>query len=166
MEYDEEFRIVEHNGYKFQVSNFGYCSVDIVLEKGYYKTKNWYKGKRIPIHILVAKAFPEICGEWFEGCNVHHINGYKKDNCAWNLICLSQKEHSQRHSFEHSKIGKEYDCNGKQNGKIMKYDFYWNPIKLYNNAIEIAAEIPYGKETILSHIKKGTLLDGYYYVKL
>ena len=48
-------------------------------------------------HILVAKAFPEICGEWFEGCVVHHINFNKLDNRPENLIVLSHTEHSKLH---------------------------------------------------------------------
>lgn len=37
------------------------------------------------IHRLVAFAFPEICGEWFEGAEVDHINGNVKDDRAENL---------------------------------------------------------------------------------
>ena len=38
-----------------------------------------------PVHRAVAKAFPEICGEWFEGCVVDHLNGVREDNRAENL---------------------------------------------------------------------------------
>lgn len=37
------------------------------------------------IHRLVAFAFPEICGEWFEGAEVDHINGDPMDDRAENL---------------------------------------------------------------------------------
>lgn len=44
------------------------------------------------VHRLVAKAFPEICGEWFEGCEVDHRNGIKWDNRAENLrVCTHQQ---------------------------------------------------------------------------
>ena len=48
-------------------------------------------------HILVAQAFPEICGEWFEGCHVHHKNFDKTDNRPENLIVLSSQEHTKLH---------------------------------------------------------------------
>lgn len=41
--------------------------------------------KTFTVHRLVAKAFPEICGEWFEGCEVDHINTIKHDNHPSNL---------------------------------------------------------------------------------
>lgn len=50
----------------------------IVLRKN---NKNHY----FKIHQLVAKAFPEICGEWFEGCEVDHIDGNPENNSAYNL---------------------------------------------------------------------------------
>lgn len=53
--------------------------------------------KEIGLHILVAKHFPEICGEWFEGCQVHHKNFNKLDNRAENLIVLSKSEHQKLH---------------------------------------------------------------------
>lgn len=48
-------------------------------------------------HVLVAQAFPEICGEYFEGCHVHHINHNKLDNRPENLIVISSSEHSKIH---------------------------------------------------------------------
>lgn len=42
-------------------------------------------GKSFPVSKLVAIAFPEICGEWYEGCEVDHINTNTKDNRAENL---------------------------------------------------------------------------------
>lgn len=54
------------------------------------------KGER-PLHILVAKTFPEICGEWYEGCHVHHRNFDRLDNRAENLIIITPSEHSKLH---------------------------------------------------------------------
>lgn len=55
-------------------------------------------GKTVPIHVLVAKAFPEICGKWFHGCVIHHINEVKTDNRAENLVVLSKAEHMKLHN--------------------------------------------------------------------
>lgn len=48
-------------------------------------------------HIVVAKANPDICGEWFEGCVVHHLNGNKQDNRPENLRVVTTTEHSLIH---------------------------------------------------------------------
>lgn len=49
------------------------------------------------VHILVAKAFPEICGEWFEGCDVHHKDFNTSNNIASNLVVLTKEEHKRIH---------------------------------------------------------------------
>lgn len=50
--------------------------------------------KYIQISNLVAKAFPEICGEWFDGCQVDHLNTIRTDNRAINLKVCTAKENS------------------------------------------------------------------------
>ena len=40
---------------------------------------------------LVAWAFPEICGEWFEGAEVDHINGFRGDDRAANIQVVNHK---------------------------------------------------------------------------
>lgn len=41
---------------------------------------------------VVAFAFPEICGEYFEGAEIDHINGIRKDNRPENLKWVTHKE--------------------------------------------------------------------------
>lgn len=53
--------------------------------------------KEVAFHILIAKTFPEICGEWFDGCAVHHKDGNKLNNTPENLIVLSKEEHHKLH---------------------------------------------------------------------
>lgn len=55
--------------------------------KGYYRVCLWKDNKRklYRIHHLVAKAFPEICGEWFDGAEIDHLNTVITDNRAINL---------------------------------------------------------------------------------
>ena len=62
-----------------------------------YRAVSLGKYKESAYHILVAKTFPEFCGEWFEGCNVHHRNFEKLDNRPENLIILSANEHLKLH---------------------------------------------------------------------
>lgn len=44
------------------------------------------------IHRAVAKAFPEICGEWFKGAVCNHKDEDKTNNRADNLEWITQKE--------------------------------------------------------------------------
>lgn len=50
------------------------------------------KAKTHFVSILVAQAFPEICGEWFEGCEVDHIDTNVTNNVATNLRCVTKSE--------------------------------------------------------------------------
>jgi len=54
-------------------------------------------GKKHFAHREIAKAFPEICGEWFEGCEVHHIDGNPLNNEANNLLVCTREEHLAFH---------------------------------------------------------------------
>lgn len=49
---------------------------------------------------VVAKAFPEICGEWFDECEVHHIDEDPTNDKAENLMVLSHEDHVK---MEHPK---------------------------------------------------------------
>ena len=55
------------------------------------------RGKCIMFHVCVAKAFPEICGEWFEGCHVHHKDFNPLNNVPENLVVMTEHEHLQLH---------------------------------------------------------------------
>ena len=57
------------------------------------------------VHTIIAKNYPEICGEWFDKCVVHHINGIKSDNRPENLKIMSAEEHNKWHT----KTPVEYD---------------------------------------------------------
>lgn len=161
MEHKEEFRTIEFDGHKMQVSNYGYCSMKTDIDGDGYE---YIKKYAIYIHRLVAKAFPEICGEWFEGCHIHHKNHIKTDNNAWNLVVVTPSEHSKIHSEERKDNPKYYVNDYK--GIIVKYDKDWNPIKTYKNAKEILYDTIFSYKTIRKAIKNGNLLDGHYYVKI
>ena len=52
----------------------------------------------IYFHVLIAKAYPEICGEWFEGAVVHHIDRNKLNNDPHNLKVMTKEEHDRLHA--------------------------------------------------------------------
>lgn len=95
---------------------------------GYYRVDLYYDKKHhwVSIHRVVARAFPEICGEWFEGCQVNHKNECKWDNRACNLEVCTAKYNSNygSHGEKISKACKNrLDCSKrvaqKLNGKII-----------------------------------------------
>lgn len=67
------------------------------ISNGYIQVCTGRGSKECGLHTLVAKYFPEICGEWFDGCQVHHKNFDKLDNRAENLIILTASEHHKIH---------------------------------------------------------------------
>lgn len=108
----EEFRNIEGYEGLYQVSNFGRVinTTSKKILKGDIgtngKTRVALKGRKIFVHILVAKAFPEICGAWFEGCEVHHKDHNPSNNVATNLICLTKEEHLKEHMDSLKQFGK------------------------------------------------------------
>lgn len=76
--------------------------------------------QRIMGHILVAKAFPEICGEWFEGCQVHHKDCNSVNNRPENLMCLTKEEHNRIHRELGQKLGEKNPFYGKHHTQETK----------------------------------------------
>ena len=69
--------------FKGSMHKMGYLFVG--LRKDHYK-------EHIFVHRLVAHAFPEICGEWFEGAEVDHIDGNRLNNAAENLRWVTHRD--------------------------------------------------------------------------
>lgn len=86
------------------------------------------------VHDLVARAFPEICGEWFEGAQVNHKDENPENNYAWNLeVCTAS-----------------YNCNyGSRNKKmrgrkprcVFQFDLTGNLVNKWNSAKEVQEEL-------------------------
>lgn len=103
----EVWRVVYNN---YAVSNFGRVKSlgnfehlkkdEMLLKESIHNGYPTVKVNRRPfkVGILVAKAFPEICGEWFEGCEVHHIDHKRENNVPENLKVMSHEEHQKYHS--------------------------------------------------------------------
>lgn len=86
------------------------------------------------MHRLVAKAFPEICGEWFEGCVVDHINTVKDDNRAVNLKVCTQKENcnnelTRKNISDATKAGMRKYFDEKHRGMIKIIDRTETPFR-------------------------------------
>lgn len=48
--------------------------------------------KPILVHRIIASCFPEICGEWFPGAEIDHLNGNPSDNRPENLRWCTHTE--------------------------------------------------------------------------
>lgn len=80
-----------------------------------YMTVNLGK-KRKYVHRLVAEAYPEISGEWFEECQVDHLNTIREDNRAINLkVCTASENANNPLTIKHQSI--------KKLGKKMPFGF-------------------------------------------
>lgn len=101
--------------------------------------KIWYNGKieiKTPTHkgkngeriyVTIAKMFPEICGEYFEGCEIDHINTNRFDNRAINLRCCTPKEnmnneltkqHCKEAMYKRIELGVYDETSNKLKGRI------------------------------------------------
>ena len=63
--------------------------------------------KSYSLHRIIAQAFPEICGEWFDGCEVHHIDNDTTNNKPDNLMVVTPEIHDKFHSEETARRIKE-----------------------------------------------------------
>lgn len=99
---NDDLREVEYWGLKILVRSNGEDFFDAETYKKLKVYHNSNRGNRATVHIsdkqiythrLVAKAFPEICGEWFDECEVHHKDQNPYNNKAENLQVLTAEEH-------------------------------------------------------------------------
>lgn len=64
-----------------------------------YEYKLYIDGRAHSLHKIVALAYPNICGEYYPGYQVHHKNLNHLDNEASNLVFLNSKTHKYIHSL-------------------------------------------------------------------
>lgn len=83
-------------------------------DRKYIKVSN---SQWMSYNVYVAKQNPDICGEWFDGCEVHHKDGNRENDDPNNLICLTKEEHHKIHR-EISKVT-GIGVNAYKNGKLI-----------------------------------------------
>ena len=125
---------------------------------GYMRINLCKDGKRNlkDIHRLVARAFPEICGKWFKGCQVNHKNEDKTDNRAENLeICTGEYNcnFGTRNKTISNKLNGNKNAANKHKGKsVLQLDKNGKFVQKYISALEAARTI--GNENMESLISK------------
>ena len=102
----EEWRIISDNR-DYEVSSFGRVrnkETKVIEEIHAYKRNGTnYKSAMVrnrQLSRIVARAFPDICGEWFGGCQVHHLDENPLNNHADNLKVCTKEEHDAYHYEE------------------------------------------------------------------
>lgn len=162
-------RSLDHQGYSKH--HVGYRLFNGVLLKGevgeFGKIRYQLGRRKILAHILVAKAFPDICGKWFNGCEVHHIDYNPSNNKASNLIVLTKAEHKKIHTaigqfsgannpFYNKHHPKELieQIASKRRIKVCQFSMDGDFIKTFDG-IKIAAESVGGNASNLIRCLKG-----------
>lgn len=123
---EEIWRPIE--GYPdYEVSSFGrvrnketgkYSKITVCAYDGYHRATCRFQSKGFQISRLVAKAFPDICGEWFSGCEVHHFDENPENNRADNLkICTKEEHYAFHHDSRSEMMKKRSGINNPNFGK-------------------------------------------------
>ena len=59
------------------------------------RAKGYLRSSNTSLHIDIAKAM----GIWFEGCEIHHIDGSVFNNSKYNLVALTTEGHRYAHTL-------------------------------------------------------------------
>lgn len=111
--------------------------------------------KKYQVSRLVGFAFPEICGEWFEGAEINHRNEISTDNRASNLEWLSTHDNAvygTKNKRQAEKISKP----------ILQFDLDGNFIKKWKSGKEIERELGFASSNI-SAVCRGKFNQRYKY---
>lgn len=91
---------VNEKGNRFENAEDGTVYTIYINTKRRNRETIQIKGKCYYTNRIIAKAFPEICGEWFDGCQVHHKDRNPSNNMADNLEVISKEKHKKEHEGE------------------------------------------------------------------
>lgn len=123
-----------------------------VTPRGYLRVNLCYGGKykTILIHRLVAKAFPEICGEWFDGCECDHLNTDRTDNRAENIRVVNKTSNMNnpitKRKMSNARKGKGSTKNG--NPSKIQLDIDGRLVKVWESAKDAADAIGCSRQVI------------------
>ena len=119
------------------------------------------KPKWTLIHRIVAKAFPEICGDWFEGCEVNHKDENIFNNKASNLeIC--DRLYNVMFGTLQERHSKQLINNPKISKQISQFDKEGNLIASYPSIAEASRQTGVKKSNIsLCSIRERLTAGGY-----
>lgn len=115
--------------------------------------------KNFLIHRLVAFAFPEICGKWFEGCQINH-----KDECKTNDMAINLEVCTCAYNNKYGSKGKKTSeklTNGPLSKPIIQYDLEGRIVREWPSFMELYREKGYTRSVIYNCCLKGWKGYGY-----
>lgn len=143
-------------------------------KNGYIQLNLWKDGKptTLKVHRLVARAFPDICGEYKDGLEIDHRNCVRDDNRATNLRWVTRKENQNNHltiqHFSNAKKGENapwYGKFGKDNPTskpIIQFDRQGNFIAEFESLMDAERKLGICSQNICSVLKGRTKTAGGY----
>ena len=154
----------------------------IVAPNGYVQVALSINGKprTARVHEIVARAFPEICGEWFEGCEVDHIDADKTNNKATNLRVVTHTMNMRNPNTIWKKQGKNHPMYGRTHDQTTKdkmskanankrnvsiYSFDGSLIGKFESVKEAAKYMNVSEKTIKNHSKDKELHKRKFYTE-
>lgn len=153
----EIWRPVEDCEGLYEVSNLGrvrslrYRKIHILSPRRNYNgylAVNLTNKKQHKVHRLVAFAFPEICGEWFPGAEVNHLDENPSNNNAENLRWVTHKENTNYGTRTKRAAAK---CrNGKKAKKVYQYTVDGVFVDDYPSVREVERQLGYLNSNISS----------------
>lgn len=118
--------------------------------KSYYTF--FYKGTTYFIHKVVARCFPEICGRWFKGCQVDHLDTDRHNNKATNLRVCTVKENANNPLTLQHKREAVFSTQNPNHRPVNKYTTDGEYLCTYPTISD--AERDLGAKAQKSHISK------------
>lgn len=94
------------------------------------------KARHMSVARAVASAFPEICGEWFEGCTVDHIDTNRHNNIATNLRVVTLYENQNNPLTKENRKKYKTDEEREAARKASRRSDYLKHKDYYNNYIK------------------------------
>ena len=112
------------------------------VERGGYlhvSLSNNGKVRNEKVHQLVAFAFPEICGEWFEGAEINHKDENPANNNANNLEFLTHQENNV-YGNKTQRMLSNRKCKNKCK-PVIQFTMSGEEINRYSSASEAARQL-------------------------
>ena len=176
---NEEWRNI--NGFRtYMVSNFGRVKRKSTISKnrwgnfikeehliepykdtsGYLQVKLYGENgsKILMVHRLVAFAFPEICGEWFDGAEINHKDENPANNYAENLEWCNTKYNN---NYGNRKSKCMVSMLNKNSKTVIQYSLKGEVLKVYPSAMQASRETGFCGATISYWCRNNTTTSGY-----
>lgn len=108
---------------------------------------------RLFVHRLVAFAFPEICGEYFEGAQINHKDENPENNAAWNLEWCTVK-YNCNYGGHMKRIGEKMINRSDLSKPIIQLTKSGDFVKKWNSIKEAERSGIASKQNIMRVLKK------------